>query len=254
MPTLLAIGTTHPFNVAGIGLDLRIAAQIGVQLVSIIAGISAQNASQVLARVPIADNMLHAQFDALNDVRIDAIHIGALVDAPSVRTIARRLAQCGAIPVVCDPVIAATGGGRLADDATVDALRTSLFERCTLITPNLDEAELLLGRAIGNLVEMDAAAVALQHAGAHAVLLKGGHLETSGAVVTDVLAAGGTIRHFASPRVAGTLRGTGDLLASMIAARLGSGDSLTTAVETGRAFVRACLTERIEFAGMHTIR
>ena len=198
--------------------------------------------------------MLHAQFDALHDLRIDAVHVGALLDARSVDTVAQRLAQFRAVPIVCDPVIAATGGDRFADDATIEALQTKLFARCTLVTPNLDEAQRLLGRAIGTLVEMEAAAVALLQTGTRAVLLKGGHLETSSDTVTDVLAGAGMLRQFASPRIAGALRGTGDLLACVIAARLAFGDSLETAVDVARAFVQSCMIDSVAFAGTSTIR
>lgn len=251
-PVVLAIGTTHPLNIAGLGLDARIAQALGVRLVTIVAGISAQDGATVLARQAVNDSLLIAQFAALRSVPIAAIHIGALVDASSVRCIARALPSLRADHVVCDPVIAATGGHRLADDATVGALRDELFACCSLVTPNLDEAGLILEREIADVPAMERAATDLLATGAGAILLKGGHLAGD---ATDVLVErdrGGSHR-FTGPRLTATLRGTGDLLACAIAARLAHGERLGRAIESARAFVRTCLLAGVDFAGTRTI-
>jgi len=254
MPVVLAIGTTHPLNIAGVGLDARIAAPLGVRVVTIVAGVSAQSANAVLARSAVDSALIAAQFEALRDAPIDAIHIGALVDAQSVRAIVRGLESFAPTPVVCDPVIAASSGERLADDATIEALRDSLFARCTLVTPNLEEAALLLGRAgLDTLTDanaMEAAAHELRAIGAQTVLIKGGHLEGD---TTDVLVDKTGARRLTARRIDATLRGTGDLLACAIAARLAHGDGLLESVEAARAFVRGCLTSAVAFAGARTI-
>ncbi len=254
MPVVLAIGTTHPLNIAGVGLDARIAALVGVRIVTIVAGVSAQSANAVLARAAVDSALIAAQFEAVRNVPIGAIHIGALVDAQSVRTIARALANLAPTPVVCDPVIAASSGERLADDATIEALRDDLFGRCTLVTPNLQEATLLLGRAgfaaLTDANLMEAAAHELLATGAQAVLIKGGHLEGD---TTDVLVDKRGPRRLTARRIDATLRGTGDLLACAIAARLAHGDGLLESVEASRAFVRGCLASGVAFAGTRTI-
>jgi hydroxymethylpyrimidine/phosphomethylpyrimidine kinase len=154
------------------------------------------------------------------------------------------------IPVVCDPVSAATGGERLADDATVAALRDALFAQCALVTPNLDEAELLLGRPIADLAAMEAGAQELLASGARAVLIKGGHLADEPA---DVLATDAGVTRFVAKRIPATLRGTGDLLACAIAARLAYREALCESVEAGRAFVRGCIAAGVPFAGARTV-
>ena len=249
-PVLLAVGTPHPLNIAGIGLDARIAALVGVRLVTVVAGVSAQDARGVLARTALDSATIAAQFAALRDLPIGAIHVGALLDAASVRTVARALSAFAGVPVVCDPVIAASSGERLADDAAIAALRDELFARCTLVTPNLDEAALLVGRPIDGLDEMERAAQDLRSGGAGAVLLKGGHLKAD---PTDVLATPDGVTRLGAKRVPGTLRGTGDLLACAIAARLAYGDGLTASIEAARAFVRGCLAAAVPFAGTRTI-
>lgn len=248
-PVIAAIGTTHPLNIAGLGLDLRVGARLGVRVVCVVAGISAQDARGVLARMPVDPQTIAAQFAALHDANVAAVHVGALLDAASVRAVADGVARVRA-PVVCDPVLAATGGDRLADDATIAALRSALFPRALLVTPNLDEASVLLGAPVRDLAAMEAAAHALRATGAQAVLIKGGHLAGD---AVDVLAFADRVVHFREPRIAASLRGTGDLLAAAIAARLALGDELVAAVGAARAFVRACLYDGVDFAGTRTL-
>jgi hydroxymethylpyrimidine kinase/phosphomethylpyrimidine kinase len=249
-PVVLAVGTTHPLNIAGVGLDARIAALLGVRIVTIVAGVSAQDASTVLVRTPVDEATIAAQFAALREVPIAAVHVGALLDARSVCAVAEGLRAFDAVAVICDPVIAATGGERLADDATVEALRTALFGRCALVTPNLAETALLLGHAVTDVEAMEAAATELRGYGAAAALVKGGHLAGE---PTDVLVTADGSMRFTGKRIAATLRGTGDLLACAIAARCAYGDSLTASIEAARAFVRGCLAAGVPFASARTI-
>lgn len=250
IPVLLAVGTTHPLNIAGVGLDARIAALVGVRVVTVVAGVSAQDGRDVLARTAVHPATIAAQFAAVRDAGVAAIHVGALLDAASVSAVSRELAPFAGLPIVCDPVVAASSGERLADDAAVRALRDELFACCTVVTPNLPEAALLTGREIASVDEMEAAAVELRRGGAQAVLIKGGHLTAD---PTDVLATADGVARFSAKRVPGTVRGTGDLLACAIAARLAYGDGLAASVEAARAFVRGCLAAAVPFAGTRTI-
>jgi hydroxymethylpyrimidine/phosphomethylpyrimidine kinase len=249
-PVLLSVGTTHPLNIAGVGLDVRIAPLLGVRVVTIVAGVSAQNAVAVLERMPVAATVITAQFEALRDVAVDAIHVGALLDAESVRAVARGLADRPGIPAVCDPVLAATGGDRLADDATAAALRDELAGLCALLTPNLAEAGLLTGRPLTDVEQMEAAARELRALGVPAVLVKGGHL--AGEPV-DVLAGPDGVTRFTAKRIPGWVRGTGDLLAAAAAARFAYGDGLAASITAARAFVRGCIAAAVPFAGTRTV-
>jgi hydroxymethylpyrimidine/phosphomethylpyrimidine kinase len=246
-PVVAAVGTTHPFAAAGLLLDLTAIRALGAQPVAVVAGVSAQDARRVLARGPVDAATIAAQFEALAGVAIGAFCVGALLDAASVRAVADGLARFPSVPVICDPVIAASGGDRLADDATIEALRAVLFARCTLLTPNLAEAALLTGKPIPDLAAMHAALPALLALGSAAVLLKGGHLAGD---ACDLFATGSDVRELRAARIPLDLRGTGSLLACAIAARCAFGDTLPNAIDAARAFVR----ERIErgeiFAGM----
>jgi hydroxymethylpyrimidine/phosphomethylpyrimidine kinase len=240
------VGTTHPLAFAGLTFAMLALAADGVRPVCVIAGVTAQDGDRVRASVAVDAATIYAQFDALRAAEVSAFHVGALVSAEAVRAVADALASYPNVPVVLDPVLAASGGDALADDATRVALRDTLFARATLITPNLDESSAFLGRQIADGAAMHAAATALLAFGARAVLVKGGHL--SGDAI-DVLAEGNSTREFSAPRVAGTLRGTGDLLAVTIAANLARGAPLDEAIVRARLRVRDAIEHGVAFAG-----
>lgn len=246
-PVVAAVGTTHPYAAAGLLLDLAAIRDLGAQPVAVVAGVSAQDAQRVLARAPVGAAAIAAQFAALAGVAIGAFCIGALLDAASVEAVAAGLGRFPDVPVICDPVIAASGGDRLADDATVAALRSALFARCTLLTPNLSEAALLTGRPIGDLRAMRAALPALLALGPAAVLLKGGHLDGD---ACDLFADGRDVRELRAARIGADLRGTGSLLAAAIAVRCAFGDALADAIDVARAYVRERIERGTTFAGM----
>jgi hydroxymethylpyrimidine/phosphomethylpyrimidine kinase len=240
------VGTTHPLAFAGLTFAVLALADDGVRPVCVVAGVSAQDATHVRARYPIDAAVIRAQFDALRAAEVAAFHVGALTSAAAVHAVAAGLATYPGIPVVVDPVLAAGGGDALADHATRDALRDALFPRATVVTPNLDEAAAFLGRPIADVAAMREAAAALRAFGARAVLVKGGHLVGD---ATDVLDDERGTRSFTSARVAGALRGTGDLLAATIAAALARGTSLDDAIDYARRRVATAIVRGVAFAG-----
>ena len=246
-PVVAAVGTTHPLLAAGILLDLTAIRALGAQPVAIVAGVSAQSAAHVTARTPISAATIAAQFAALEAVRVGAFCVGALLDSASTIAVAAGLARFPGVPVICDPVIAASGGDPLADDDTIAAMRVHLFPHCTLLTPNLAEAALLTGRPVTDLGGMHAALPALFALGPAAVLLKGGHLDGD---ACDVLADGRSVHELRATRLPLDLRGTGSLLAGAIAVRCAFGDALLDAVTAARAFVRERIERGSAFAGM----
>lgn len=246
MTVVATVGTTHPLAFAGLTFAMLALAAEGVRPVCIVTGVTAQNADAVLASTPMDAAMIRAQFDALRAANVGAFHVGALLSADAVHAVAEGLATYPNVPVVVDPVFATSTGETLADDATRMALREALFARATLITPNLDEASALLARTIADVEEMRSAASELLTSGARAVLLKGGHL-TGDAV--DVLAEPAGTHEFRAPRLSGTLRGTGDLLAATIAAQLARGTTLAEAIEHARDRVHRAIAAGIQFAG-----
>ncbi|MEA2689640.1 MAG: hydroxymethylpyrimidine/phosphomethylpyrimidine kinase [Candidatus Eremiobacteraeota bacterium] len=246
MTVVATVGTTHPLAFAGLAFAVLALADDCVRPVCVVAGVTAQDAARVTARSPVDAATIRAQFDALHDVQIDAFHVGALISAEAVRAVADALASFPGVPVVVDPVLAATGGDALADEATRTALRDALVPRAALVTPNLNEASALLGRTVTDVVAMRAASEAFVALGARAALVKGGHLAGD---PVDVLADEHGTRQLASQRVAGTLRGTGDLLAVTIAACLARGALLPEAIEHARHRVREAIARGVAFAG-----
>lgn len=246
MTVVATVGTTHPLAFAGLTFAALALADEGVRPVCVVAGVSAQTATHVLDRSAVAGETILAQFTALREADVAAFHVGALLSADAVRAVAVGLSGYPDVPVVVDPVLAASGGDALGDDATRAALRDVLLPRATLVTPNLDEASALLGRAVRDVPAMRTAARELVERGAQAALVKGGHLADD---AIDVLADANQTREFGSPRVAGTMRGTGDLLAVSIAARLGGGAPLHEAIEHARHRVRLAIARGVAFAG-----
>jgi hydroxymethylpyrimidine/phosphomethylpyrimidine kinase len=226
---------------AGIQADLKTFAAHGVFGLSAIAALTAQNTRGVSAvHVPPTD-FLRAQIDAcFDDFDIGAIKIGMLANAAVIETVADAIQAHRPRHVVLDPVMIATSGARLLEESAFAALRARLLPLATVVTPNIPEAELLLGRSIATPDDADAACDALVALGAHAVLLKGGHLPGSGDMV-DRLAAGPSRARFVHPRLALEGHGTGCTLAAAIAANLCLGATLADACGAAADYVHGAL-------------
>jgi len=237
---------------AGIQADIKTVTALGAYAATAITALTAQNTVGVHGMHPVPPAFVQQQMQVvLNDIGADAIKTGMLGRAEMVEAVAdalRRLAP--GIPLVLDPVMVAKGGARLLDDDALAALRLELLPLATLITPNIPEAEALLGRTIANHANALDAARALLELGVPAVLLKGGHLP--GATVRDVLATEDGIVVIDSPRIdTRHTHGTGCTLASAIAAGLAQGMALEPAVRRGAAYVHAAILAAPGFGAGH---
>jgi len=199
----------------------------------VITAVTAQNTRAVAAIETLPPRIVEAQLDAVfGDFDVRAVKIGMLATAAIVRTVAAVLNRHLRVPVVLDPVLVATTGARLARGDLAVPLRRHLLARADLVTPNVPEAESLLGRPLKAASDLPAAAEALLDFGARAVLLKGGHL--GGARVSDLfMKADRKPRWFHHARIAAEGHGTGCTLSSAIAAYLARGDSMDIAVKKG---------------------
>ncbi|TAM75276.1 hydroxymethylpyrimidine/phosphomethylpyrimidine kinase [bacterium] len=250
-PVVVSIGANDPWNAAGIGLDLLVLRDLGLRGATVVAGITAQGPEGVRARWPAPHEAIVAQLNALAALRIGAYRVGLLLDADSVRTVARALAERDA-PVVVDPVFSASRGGAFADDAVVDAYRLSLIARATLFTPNAYEAARLVKYAVETPADAERAARDLLRLGARAVLVKGGHVD--GDEIVDVLADGDGITLLRDRRLTVEMRGTGCILAVCAAAALAQGHDVVEAVMRARHEVRSRMLTAIELGGMRVAR
>lgn len=235
---VLVIAGSDSGGGAGIQADIKAIMALGGYAMTALTALTAQNTQGVSAVLPVPPAFLTAQIDAvLSDIGADAIKTGMLPDTPSIKAVAAMLVDAGRdLPFVMDPVMVATSGDRLQSAEALAALKSLLLPRATLITPNIPEAELLLGRRIADEVEQRTAAIDLLATGAGAVLVKGGHLQ--GEMVTDLLATAEGLTAFTGARIDSTsTHGTGCTLASAIAAGLAQGMALDDAIRRARAYV-----------------
>lgn len=237
-PRVLSIAGSDSGGGAGIQADLKTFAALGCYGMTAITAITAQNTVGVRAIHGIPADILKAQIQAVvEDIGVDAVKIGMLHSPEIVEVVAWAIDHFNLKKVVLDPVMVATSGDTLVGQETVQVLVRQLFPRALVVTPNLDEAALLLHRDIRRIEELDAAADDLLALGANAALLKGGHL--AGDDVVDVLAQPKRSHiRLQSKRIASrNVHGTGCTLSSAIAARLALGDGLEAAVRAARAYI-----------------
>ena len=241
---VLTIAGSDSGGGAGIQADLKTFAALGCYGTSAITALTAQNTVGVQGIHAVPAEFLKAQIQSvLDDIGVDAVKIGMLHAPGIVEVVAWAIDHYKLTNVVLDPVMVATSGDRLIASETVQVLVHELFPRVSVITPNLDEAALLLGRDIPNADALDIAAQDLLAMGARAVLLKGGHL--AGDEVVDLLAdASGPLQRLASRRIASrNVHGTGCTLSSAIAAHLALGHGLNEAVSLARAFILGAIAQ-----------
>lgn len=241
-PRVLSIAGSDSGGGAGIQADLKTFSALGCFGMTAITALTAQNTCGVRAIHAIPPQMLRDQIDAvMEDIGADAVKIGMLHSPEIVLTVAEAIDRYAMTNVVFDPVMVATSGAVLIDNTALDVLVRELFPRATVITPNLDEAALLVGRALTTSQDMEQAALALLDKGARAVLIKGGHLP--GDTVIDLLVMkSGEKFWMQAPRIhSPNTHGTGCTLSSAMAAHLALGASLVEAVQHARVFVREAL-------------
>lgn len=243
MPHVLVVAGSDSSGGAGIVRDIETLAAFGVKASVAITAVTVQTHRGVEHIDTVAPDRVAQQMRAaLSANPIAAIKIGMLATSATIAAVAQVLADNPAIPVVLDPVLISTSGRALLSPDATNALR-DLFGSCTVITPNLPELSLLTASTVATPPDsVTAQARSLLAVGARAVLVKGGHDDRPES--TDILfRVGHAGQSFASPRLTATMRGTGCMLGSAIAARLAFADTLSTAIAQAKAFVHARLRE-----------
>lgn len=247
--SLLTIAGTDPSGGAGIQVDLQVFRDFGFHGLSVIAAVVWQNTVGVRGFEAVPAIHVADQLDAvLDDIPISGLKLGMLASSKTVRTLGNRLSAIdNDVPVVLDPVLASGAGqSSLRQSGMIDALRACLLPEVDWLTPNVPEAEAILGSEIAGPDQLLASAEALCDFGPEVVLLKGGHLEQGPAdTVTDALAVAGRGELLAPyPRIEGDVHGTGCQLASAITALLARGYEPKAAAERGRNYLQDLLAER----------
>ena len=241
-PRVLSIAGSDSGGGAGIQADLKTIAALGCYGMTAVTALTAQNTLGVRSIHGVPPQMLRDQIDAvIEDVGAHAVKIGMLHSPEIVLTVAEAIDRHALTSVVLDPVMVATSGAVLIDGPAIAVLVRELFRRAMVVTPNLDEASLLVGRPINDERAMEEAAREMIRLGAQAVLLKGGHL--AGDVISDLLVTlDDQIHWMRAPRIAtSNTHGTGCTLSAAMAAYLALGRPLQEAVISARAYVRAAL-------------
>lgn len=247
IPNVLSIAGSDPSGGAGIQADLKAFAARGVYGMAVLTALTAQNTQGVsgVHVVPAAfvADQIRAVFD---DIRVDAVKIGMIADAEIAAAISDALSSQRDVPMVLDPVMIAKGGARLLAPEAVDAMKTLLLPRASVVTPNLPEAAALLGEADATSREAMAEQAARMLAlGPAAVLLKGGHL--GGDESPDLLlsAAGSTWLEGERIETRNT-HGTGCTLSSAIAAELAKGAPIADAAATAKRYLAGAIRASAE--------
>jgi hydroxymethylpyrimidine kinase/phosphomethylpyrimidine kinase len=243
LPVALTIAGSDSGGGAGIQADLKTFAALGVHGTSAITAITAQNTVDVVEVLELPPTLVRAQIDAVvSDIGVDAAKTGMLSSAPIIDAVATAVLELSISKLVVDPVMVAKSGARLLREDAIDALRRRLVPLAAVLTPNIPEAEVLLGRPIASLDERRAAALDLVSMGARAVVVKGGHAEGD---AVDIYWDGSELVELSATRVeTANTHGSGCAFSAAIAAGLARGLEPLAAVQAAKRFI----TDAIEFS------
>ncbi|PTM93527.1 hydroxymethylpyrimidine/phosphomethylpyrimidine kinase [Mycoplana dimorpha] len=235
---MLIVAGSDSSGGAGIARDVATATRFGVGAALAVTAITAQTHAAVIAVEPVPASLVATQmWAALAAGPIGAVKVGMLATAETVQAVVDVLAGIPAVAVVVDPVLASSSGARLLSEPGIERLRQALLPAALLITPNLLELAILAGSDVARSDgEIARQAARLLGMGCPNVLVKGGHAD--GTLSIDTLFAPGTPpRRFASRRRDATLRGTGCMLSSAIAAHLALGHDMAAALSAAKAYL-----------------
>lgn len=243
-PVVLTIAGFDGSGGAGIQGDIKTISALGCYATSVLTALPVQNTCGVKAIHSIPPEIVQLQLQTImDDIRPDAIKIGMVHSLELVDCIAEMVAKYPEIPVVFDPVMVATSGHRLIEENTINRIVEKLFPLATIITPNLDEASVLIGKQITSVNEMRVFGTTIIEKGCRHVLLKGGHLSTP--TLTSILFdQKGIMAEYISEKIeTNNMHGSGCTLSSAIAAGLAQGKTLPEAVAQAQHYVHRAIQE-----------
>ena len=250
LPVALTIAGSDSGGGAGIQADLKTFAAFGVHGTSAITAITAQNTITVTDIFELPIEIITAQIEAVvSDLDVRAAKTGMLASSKIIDAVAVAIRKHRITNLVVDPVMVAKGGARLLRDDAIDSLRARLIPLATVITPNLPEAEVLLGRPVQTLAERRAAARDLVALGVRAAVVKGGHAEGD---VTDVYWDGTNLVELTGTRVpTSNTHGSGCVFSAAIAAGLAKGLEPLAAVRAAKEFIDGAIQHSLEIGHGH---
>ncbi|MEO8744181.1 MAG: bifunctional hydroxymethylpyrimidine kinase/phosphomethylpyrimidine kinase [Candidatus Dormibacter sp.] len=251
LPVALTIAGSDSGGGAGIQADLKTFAALGVHGATAITAITAQNTLDVTDILELPASLVRAQIEAVVlDIGVQAAKTGMLSSAAIIDVVSDAIVEHGIRNLVVDPVMVAKGGAHLLRGDAVDTLRTRLLPLAAVITPNLPEAEVLLGRTIRTVDERRQAARDLVALGARAAVVKGGH--TDEAVSTDIYFDGSRLVELQAERIpTSNTHGSGCVFSAAIAAALATGADPLSAVQDAKRFITAAIEQSLELGRGH---
>ena len=241
----LTIAGSDSSGGAGIQADIKTMTVNGVFAMSAITALTAQNTTGVSDILEASPEFIKEQLDSVfTDIMPDAVKIGMVSSSEIIEVIAERLIYYKAKNIVVDPVMVATSGAKLLKDDAIKTLEDKLFPLADVLTPNIPEAEILIGEKIGSVEEMEAAAKKISDKYACATLLKGGHAIND---ANDYLYANGAGTWFNGERIdTENTHGTGCTLSSAIAANLAKGFPMEIAVKKAKDYISKALADGLD--------
>ena len=252
VPVALSVAGSDSSAGAGIQADLKTFSALGVYGLTAVTCIVAEIPGKVSRIEPVSARIVREQIEVLiKNFPIGAIKTGLLCSAEIISAVAKAIRSmhrnsASRVPVVIDPVIVATSGDPLLEPAAIEAYEKELFPLASLITPNLNEAERLLGTEIKDRQAMRRAGKKLEREFGTAILVKGGHLEGDAAL--DLLFVGGKVVEFSAPKAFGVAtHGTGCTYSAAISAGLASGLALEEAIRRAKKFVAEAIAQHFRW-------
>lgn len=240
MKTVLAIAGSDPSGGAGIEADLKTITVHKMYGMCVITAITAQNTLGVQKVYPLKKDIISAQLESvLSDITPDAIKIGEIADRNSVKAVLKIFSKYNPKNIVCDPCMISTSGHRLIDESALSLIEKEIFPKCSVITPNIPEAEYLLGEEIKD-NEINMAAERLNEKYDVPVLVKGGHGSHDNS--SDFLCDGEKISEFPGKRIDNpNTHGTGCTFSSAIACNLANGYALSEAIKNSKNYISGAI-------------
>ena len=249
LPVALTIAGSDSGGGAGIQADLKTFAALGVHGTSAITAITAQNTTGVTDILELPVELVRKQIAAVvDDIGVQAAKTGMLSSAAIIGAVAKAVRDYGLTSLVVDPVMIAKGGAKLLRDDAIDALRERLMPLAAVVTPNLPEAEVLLGRPISGLDERKRAARELVAMGAKAAVVKGGHADDA----IDVYFDGSQMVELRAERIETVnTHGSGCVFSAAIAAWLARGADPLQAAREAKSFITQAIANSLQIGHGH---
>ncbi|EJF85727.1 phosphomethylpyrimidine kinase [Cardidatus Bartonella washoeensis 085-0475] len=241
IPSILIVAGTDPTGGAGVVRDIETATHFQIKANLAITCVNVQDDNQVVEIVPMDGKLIAAQMrSALEANPISAIKIGMTGTQAIIEAICNVLEDYPHVPVILDPVLVASSGGKLTTEAIIETMINKLLPHVDLLTPNREELALLSQSPLASYHKQTIQqAKKLLSFGPHSILIKGGH--ANGPLAIDSLVNKTEIMNISTPRVKGTMRGTGCILSSAIAAHLALNESLIEAVKKAKIYTHTLL-------------